>query len=691
MTKNKFELFITCDNKQHVFEVGSDQILLGSAPNCHVYIDDSKPPIKAAFWVEDNALVVKIFDLNYPIKINGKKYKTAKLLESLFFKLGSLDIILSVEEIADSNILEGSIEDEFEEEFDQTLVGVSRANISTDSNTPELPEILSDTDVVETQTQQSETPSEIASEKVSVTQGVVTEVPLSADINDIVSFDRNFQTDKFQPLGFESYSHPDLDFSDYIDPLDETVGVEPLPDLIKPKKGFSIHFIQMDNGTTLDEKFFASNHKRIYISETLERKNFFKAHGTGFDKQEIAFVKGDHVSVVGLKGFRMAKIAHSKALEINTKTAQLLPGEKIILTKDTTQIIVRLADAVPLVKDANYFNFDDDMLKSIAYAWVFALFVLINVLVSETPVKEEKKKVVIYKVKKKESPKKEVVKVPDQPKPAASEQKVEEKSEPAPKPKTPKKEVAKIEPVKSKVVEPVKKPVKKPKVVAKPKTKSISRKKAIRAKVAQKPAPKPAPKKEYKFDFANKMASSLNSSTPTALKSAKKSGSLNVNNVMDSRTAISSGSVSDSKLGTSNVKVGRMAASRATGTSKMLGTKGLSGKTKSNTAYMEAKTKVLGSLDPALIRKIMREHIPAFRYCYQQELLENGGVAGVFDVNFQINATGKGVKTYVKSKGKGFSRKGLTCIKRVVSRIKFPRPKGGGYVDVRQPMNFYTN
>ena len=134
-----------------------------------------------------------------------------------------------------------------------------------------------------------------------------------------------------------------------------------------------------------------------------------------------------------------------------------------------------------------------------------------------------------------------------------------------------------------------------------------------------------------------------------------------------------------------------MAASKATGSSKMMGTKGLSGKTKSNTAYMEAKTKVLGSLDPALIRKIMKEHIPAFRYCYQQELLDNASVAGVFDVNFQINATGNGVRTFVKSKGQGFSRQGLTCIKRVVSRIKFPRPKGGGYVDVRQPMNFYTN
>ena len=86
----------------------------------------------------------------------------------------------------------------------------------------------------------------------------------------------------------------------------------------------------------------------------------------------------------------------------------------------------------------------------------------------------------------------------------------------------------------------------------------------------------------------------------------------------------------------------------------------------------------------------MREFIPEFRRCYQRELIKNPSVAGIFDLAFQINGAGKGVAVKVKSKGKGFSPKGRTCIKRVVSLIKFPKPKGGGRVDVKQPMNFYN-
>ena len=86
----------------------------------------------------------------------------------------------------------------------------------------------------------------------------------------------------------------------------------------------------------------------------------------------------------------------------------------------------------------------------------------------------------------------------------------------------------------------------------------------------------------------------------------------------------------------------------------------------------------------------MREFIPEFRRCYQRELLKNSSVAGVFDLGFKIDSNGKGRSVNVKSHGKGFSKNGQNCITRVVSLIKFPKPKGGGQVDVKQPMNFYN-
>jgi hypothetical protein len=145
----------------------------------------------------------------------------------------------------------------------------------------------------------------------------------------------------------------------------------------------------------------------------------------------------------------------------------------------------------------------------------------------------------------------------------------------------------------------------------------------------------------------------------------------------------------DSKqLGTSKSRISRFAAGKSTGKRGLSGTKGLSGKTKATTAYIEANTKILGAMDPELIRKMMREHIPDFRFCYQRELLINPSVAGVFDLKFQINSSGRGNRISIRNNGKAFSSNAKNCIKRVVSLINFPRPKGGGSVDVKQPMNF---
>jgi hypothetical protein len=96
-------------------------------------------------------------------------------------------------------------------------------------------------------------------------------------------------------------------------------------------------------------------------------------------------------------------------------------------------------------------------------------------------------------------------------------------------------------------------------------------------------------------------------------------------------------------------------------------------------------------MDPELLRKILREYIPQFRHCYQQELIgHDEKIKGVIDLNFTINQNGKVSKYDIRVKDAEFSKKGVNCMGNVLNLIDFPKPKGGGVVDVRQPLNFFS-
>ncbi len=152
-----------------------------------------------------------------------------------------------------------------------------------------------------------------------------------------------------------------------------------------------------------------------------------------------------------------------------------------------------------------------------------------------------------------------------------------------------------------------------------------------------------------------------------------------------SSTRISSGTVGES----GDFKVSKFSgdSSRSMDT----GTRGLSSKKSFNDSVDIIKTKVMGSIDPELLRRILREYLPQFKHCYQSELVQkNDSLSGVVDLDFTINAEGKVTKYDLISKNMKFSTKGKGCVGHVLSLIDFPRPKGGGVVDVRQPLNFFS-
>lgn len=215
---------------------------------------------------------------------------------------------------------------------------------------------------------------------------------------------------------------------------------------------------------------------------------------------------------------------------------------------------------------------------------------------------------------------------------------------------------------------------------------SQSHKAVAQAAAAATSRPQPAAVKSYEFkssvafDSIVGDASSINTN-----KSGSKTGASN--SQFKTGSADNGPLVDGADIGVSKLNGSDKAGSGAVSS----GSRGLASKSGFDSSYLEPKTVILGSMDPELLRKILREYIPQFRHCYQQELIANSDkIKGVIDLNFTISAVGKVSKYNIKVKDADFSQKGVGCMGQVLSVIEFPKPKGGGVVDVRQPLNFFA-
>jgi pSer/pThr/pTyr-binding forkhead associated (FHA) protein len=212
--------------------------------------------------------------------------------------------------------------------------------------------------------------------------------------------------------------------------------------------------------------------------------------------------------------------------------------------------------------------------------------------------------------------------------------------------------------------------------------KSKPTKKIQVAKTKPKKGKKAKVVKAYKFAMATNVKSIFADVGDVSVENNRKVASTN--------NSLSSISTSNTKISTQVGDIGSMGSDSRGSTSGSFGTKGLSSKSGFDSSYSITKTVVLGSIDPELLRKILREYLPQFRHCYQQELMGNEKVQGIVDLKFRIGAMGRASAIKVLSKKSAFSTSGKGCMAKVLSIIDFPKPKGGGVVDVRQPLNFFS-
>ena len=338
------------------------------------------------------------------------------------------------------------------------------------------------------------------------------------------------------------------------------------------------------------------------------------------------------------------------------------PEKDIIhISRNDISIFIQKAHNLHHIQKAPFFVQDRNFQKLAAKTVSAVIGVLLLLLLVDTslPEKETKKVAIIYKMQKKV---KKRMKSND---PKNNNSNPGQNSQNAP--------------IKQNIAKKIK-IIKKQKITkSKPKKQMQKKKMAPTQKIV-----KAKPIKAYKFKSSKTYKSYFKKSKMVSKVTNKnsKSSKSNFTGVKVSTSSISKNS---------NFAKRSLSSISRKGSLNSLGGQGLISKEGIDTSYSNPKTVVLGSMDPELLRKILREYLPQFRHCYQEELTAvNSNLNGVISLDFRINRSGKVSNSKVSIRKAKFSRSGINCMNKVLSLIKFPKPKGGGYVDVRQPLNFYS-
>ena len=97
-----------------------------------------------------------------------------------------------------------------------------------------------------------------------------------------------------------------------------------------------------------------------------------------------------------------------------------------------------------------------------------------------------------------------------------------------------------------------------------------------------------------------------------------------------------------------------------------------------------------GSLDRKVIKDVIREHHREVRACYEVEMVKQPDLAGQVLSQFTISAGGDVVAVVLRDSTLG-NPTVEECVRRRLLSWKFPKPQGGGNVDVVYAFNFFPS
>lgn len=108
---------------------------------------------------------------------------------------------------------------------------------------------------------------------------------------------------------------------------------------------------------------------------------------------------------------------------------------------------------------------------------------------------------------------------------------------------------------------------------------------------------------------------------------------------------------------------------------------GMRGRTTAVPTISIGQPNAQGDLDKAIIRRYVKRNIQKIQYCYEKQLLAKPTLAGTVQTQFFIAPSGQ----VASATAAGVDPDVAACIATVLKSIEFPRPKGGGGVQVNYP------
>ncbi len=93
-----------------------------------------------------------------------------------------------------------------------------------------------------------------------------------------------------------------------------------------------------------------------------------------------------------------------------------------------------------------------------------------------------------------------------------------------------------------------------------------------------------------------------------------------------------------------------------------------------------------GDLDKNTIRRYVRQKLPLITYCYEKQLVTKPSLAGTVVTAFTIDGNGRVISVRAGGMGNGDVE---NCVADIIKSIQFPKPTGGGIVNVTSyPFSF---
>lgn len=468
-----------------------------------------------------------------------------------------------------------------------------------------------------------------------------------------------FDESAYQPFESLPVAHLDLALGEnYIDPSEGILDDDrKVYEIFRKSKSSTVEVTVVSSGIIISIDYLPLKVGKIILANK-KRNAGCIVSGTLDDYEDdiqIAEIRAGDLYLKNAAGHSISVLTGGP--KVSEPEFQLLDGDFVCYSKKTVQVFIRLSGTPDQIVPPPFFGRDRKFKVQAAKAFGIAMGIALLLLLVKPPeVVQEEKIAVVYKRAAK----------------PVSEQNVAQNSN--------------MDTNSGNKAQDQKNPENKMSKDGKPKEANVAPQKEAQTTKAQAQNPKAqSPVPTYKLEISGGLNSFLNSKTSVTsdVKSQATGNSINHNPGGTASTTVG--------LGKASAEIGNF-GSDAFGTAKgSSGTKGLSSKNGSDLLYVEPKTVVLGSMDPDLLRKILQEYLPQFRHCYQQELAQNSeDIKGVVDLGFRIGENGKVVSTDIKARDSRFSKKGLDCMGQVLKIIDFPRPKGGGVVDVRQPLNFFA-